>query len=152
MSDTTIDIPGEWLADWSAEIARAYESTHYEYRHPTRGLCAGSGDVEIVVVPDSYQTSPDGRDWAGGGRPDIVVVMAYDGGYCAGRGEGEKLLRRAVESLDGLPSGMGVRHGVVRVRVRTASYPGHRSQLVMDRVIAEEAGRGIRYTPAPAGE
>lgn len=141
----TIDIPGEWLAQWAAVIRATHEATRYEER-VGQALHVGDGDVSVRVVPDGYSTSADGRDWAGGGISPVVGILSYDD--CYSPSDTERHLKAAVQALYDLPSGMGWAHGEVVVSVRTCPRKGKRSVLATW-TVAKVAGRGITYVEAP---
>jgi hypothetical protein len=144
----TLDISGEWLGQWSAAIRAAHQTTVYADRRPgDPATYSGDGDVSIRVVPDTYQTSRDGMDWAGGPAGDVIHISAYDDCYTPQATE--RHLRAAVQALCDLPSGMGWRHGEVVVSVRSAARPGHRAKIVASWVVAQVVGHGLTLVDAP---
>ncbi len=143
---TIAEAPAEWVAQWADVIAAAYAATSEEWRNPGENCyrsCAG--DVRIVAQAGGYATSRDGRDWAGHGAGDPVVIC--DGVWMGHRAD--ETIRSAVQALADLPSGMGWRHGTITVTVR-----GHRKgkpgPVTRSWVIAEVKGWGITYCEPPS--
>ena len=145
---TRIEVPAEWLGGWATIITEAHDAAgDIQSGGRAKEFMAG---VSVRVVPDGYSTSDDGRDWAGSSSPTVHVQTYEESAECGVTARTvERCLMEAVAALENLPGGMGIRHGRLEVSVRT---DGKRPQVYRTWTLAEEGGRGVRFTAAPEVE
>lgn len=139
----------EWLAEWAERLMLAQAAAWAE----SNGSNTAGVELSIRVEPDSYESSPDGRDWAGSPAGSTVSVLAYeDSGGHEIRSDLIRYLRQAIAAAVALPSGMGWRHCEIIVSVRPyhrTSPMTFRSGSVAERhVAARVGGRGLRLVAA----
>jgi hypothetical protein len=144
---TRSGVSAEWLGGWATIIRQAHEEAgniQAGGENKTEFMAA----ISVYVVPSCYSTSPDGRDWADGQNrsPGIVHVRTYDEGSESDVRCIERWLLESVVALENLPSGMGTRHGEIKVSVRT---DGKRPVVYRSWTVAEEIGRGVQFAAVP---
>lgn len=160
-----------WAAGWAMLLGDAFAAAdragRVEWREGGGGpLHVSSGDTRltVAVAPGSYQTSPDGRDWADGGTapdggygPRVAFDSEADGvaPFLPPAGRADRGLVRALlaalGALDALPSGMGWRHGELVATLRhTPHRRGTSRRSVVSHVLARVDSDGLSLCDVPA--
>lgn len=141
----------DWLNEWATLIYKAFQTTRHDELIGNARHC-WSGFMSLRVIPDSYQTGSDGRDWCDVGQtfPTIHVTDHETSVYSLK--QIRVALQEAVDKLDELPASMGgFRHGEVVVSVRKGKrvkgdvVPG---ELVLEVKPANVSSRGLKLRQA----